>query len=222
MKESAGLGMPSCRAVEVSTCIHDNLHILGYRVPVDNKKFLGCLEDYRARRVNRIKRIIDILASQGLSVSFSDINAGPGHSIGRPHIADMLKRRGYARTRHEAFQKYLVPGRPAYIPSAGPLVEEAVCAIREAGGIPVLAHPGVIMKIADIPRWRDCGLEGLEVFYPAHTMSMTRKLLEIAERYSLIATAGTDYHGPGSGRDDAMGMEIPDENFRQMRERLFE
>lgn len=220
-EEAVRLNLRFCPGVEISTNLHDNLHILGYGIREDDSLLQQRLESYRGKRAGRVKKITELLAAAGLDISFEEIRPEPGRSVGRPHVADLLKRKGLAHSRQDAFRKYLVQGRSGYVPPAGPSVEEAIAAVRESGGLAVLAHPGVVMDVLDIPAWRGAGLSGIEAYYPAHSVSLTRKLLEIASENSLLVTGGTDYHGPGSGREESIGIEIPDDDFSKIEKKLF-
>lgn len=102
---------------------------------------------------------------------------------------------------------------PAYVPPCGPGVEEAIRTIKDAGGIAVLAHPGVVYNILELARWKEMGLDGLEAFYPAHSSARVRELTAMARTHGLLVTAGTDYHGPGAERGELYGYEFHDEFF---------
>jgi hypothetical protein len=204
--------------IELSTSLHDNLHILGYGLNLKDPVFLARLEAFRARRLERIKKIIGLLKAQGLEISFEELNTAAGRSYGRPHIADLMQSKGFVRTRQKAFEKYIAYGKPAYSPPLGPNIEEAIKTVKDAGGIAVLAHPGVVYKILELAKWKEMGLDGIEAFYPAHTQVLTREFLELAKTHGLLVTAGTDYHGPGSGRGELYGFEFYEEFFGPLKE----
>ena len=94
-------------------------------------------------------------------------------------MADALKAKGIVPNRQEGFRRYLVPGQPGYVPSAGVTAIEAIQHIKRAGGMPVIAHPGIVSEHWNFPAWAEAGLEGVEVFYPAHTFTMKQDLLAI-------------------------------------------
>ncbi len=214
MKE---LGIHYLYGIELSTTLHDNLHILGYGLNLKDPVFLAKLEDFRARRIERLKKILALLKEQGVDVSFDELNTSSGHSYGRPHIADLMKSKGFVKTRQKAFEKYIAYGKPAYSPPRGPDIEEAIKTIKNAGGIAVLAHPGVVYNILELGKWKDMGLDGIEAFYPAHTNVLTREFLALAKAHGLLVTAGTDYHGPDSGRGELYGFEFHDEFFEPLK-----
>ncbi|MCX7641038.1 MAG: hypothetical protein N2Z20_00165, partial [Elusimicrobiales bacterium] len=134
-------------------------------------------------------------------IDYSDLDVSAFSTIGRPHIADALVKKGYGKNRTEVFLKYLTEDKPAYVPPQGPDVKEAVELIKNHGGFAVLAHPSTIEKDFDVYRLIEIGFDGIEAFYPTHTNSKTKKYIEIAKKYNLIVTAGTDYHGPNTDRE---------------------
>jgi 3',5'-nucleoside bisphosphate phosphatase len=206
--------------IELSTSQHDNLHILGYGVNLKDPVFLEKLAGFREKRIERLRKIIALLKEQGLDVSFDELKIASGHTYGRPHIADLLKNKGLVKSRQKAFEKYIAFGKPAYVPPCGPGIEEAIKTIKDAGGLAVLAHPGVIRNIMDLAAWKEMGLDGIEAFYPAHSNALTREFLGLAEKHGLLVTAGTDFHGPGSGREDMEGFEYHEEFFGPIRKRF--
>ena len=85
----------------------------------------------------------------------------------------------------------------------------------------VIAHPGIVAEHWDFPAWTEAGLDGIEVFYPAHTFTMKQNLLGLARKYGLLATAGSDYHGPHGGRITSAGMQIPQPHYNKLLRKLF-
>jgi len=209
------------KGIEISTKNHDNLHILGYNIDIKNKSFLLNIKDYRERRIRRVKEIIKRLNDINISISFDELDFGLLTTIGRPHISDLLVKKGYGKTRTEVFHKYLVEGCYAYVKPQGPDIDEAIKTIKNAGGVCVLAHPSTIEGSFNLEDIIKKGFDGIEVFYPTHTNSKIRKYLEIARKYDLIVTAGTDYHGPGTDREKIDLYEYDFEKYFNI-ERLFQ
>lgn len=207
------LGIHYLYGIELSTSVHDNLHILGYGLNLKDQVFQAKLSEFRARRIERVKKMIALLVGQGFDVAFEELNTLPGRTYGRPHIADLMKSKGFVKTRQLAFKKYIAYGKPAYVPPSGPGIEEAIKTIKDAGGIAVLAHPGVVKNILDLGKWKEMGLDGIEAFYPAHTNVLTREFLDMAKTHGLLVTAGTDYHGPDTGRGEMFGFDLIEEFF---------
>lgn len=210
-------GIKYCTGVELTTNLHDNLHVLGYGVDVNDAAFLTALSGFRARRLERLRKITALLQGQGIDIEFEELPLDGTRTVGRPHIADLLLRKGVVKTRKQGFQQYVAYGRPAYVPPGGPDVETAIKTIKNAGGLAVLAHPGAVKDILDLPRWKEAGLDGLEAFYPAHTRTAVRDFVSLASRHGLFVTAGSDFHGPGSERDKMTGFEYSDEYFSEIK-----
>jgi len=218
---AAGLGARAACGVEINTRERDQVHILGYGLRHQDPAFAARLARWRARRVLRAREIVDRLRGLGLDVSWADVESQAKETVGRPHVADALKRKGIVKSRSEAFERFLSSGKPGYVEPRGPSVQDAIDIIREFGGFAVLAHPRTVSNCAArILEWMKMGLEGLEVFYAAHRNSETKRLVDVAETLGLVATGGTDFHGPGSGRDAALGVQVPDEVYGAFLERL--
>ena len=196
-------------AVEISTREHDHLHFLGYQVDLQNSAFQQFLRTNRENRNNRIRKIISQLAQNGIDITEEDVFALAPHTVSRAHVADALRKKKIVSSRQEGFRNYLVPGQIGYVPSAGVTVVEAIQEIKKAGGLAVMAHPGLVQEVWDFPKWVEAGLDGLEVFYPAHSYTLKQELLKIARKYDLLATGGSDYHGPHASRNASVGMSIP-------------
>ena len=210
-------GIAYCYGVEISTGLCENLHILGYGINPRDSALNVKLEEYRGRRALRIKKILGLLDGLGIHIDFEELPVPAGRTVGRPHVADVLKSRKIVSGRSQAFARFLAPGRPAYVPPNGPSVEETIAVINAAGGKAVLAHPGTAAKHLDLPAWKDAGLAGIEAFYPAHSGAATREFINLASRYGLFVTAGIDFHGPGSDRDKMWGFEYKDEFFSEIK-----
>ena len=195
-------------AVEISTREHDHLHFLGYNVNVQNSTLQTFLKTNRENRLNRIKKIIRQLADGGVDITEGDVFSLAANTVSRAHVADALKKKKIVPNRQEGFRKYLVPGQIGYVPSAGVTVFEAIKQIKQAGGLAVLAHPGLTQEVWNFPAWVEAGLDGLEIFYPSHSYTLKQELLKIARKYDLFVTAGSDYHGPNAGRITSLGMNI--------------
>ncbi|OGR76972.1 MAG: hypothetical protein A2X32_06735 [Elusimicrobia bacterium GWC2_64_44] len=210
-------GLTYCYGVELSTGLHENLHILGYGVNPADPALNARLAEFRGRRVVRIKKILELLRGLGIEIAFEDLPVPGNRTVGRPQVADVLRARKVVSNRSQAFKRYLGPGAAAYVAPNGPPVEEAIRAVTDAGGKAVLAHPGAVGKVIDLGAWKDMGLAGIEAFYPAHTGAATREFVALAARHGLFVTAGTDFHGPGTERGDMGGFEYQEEYFSEIR-----
>jgi hypothetical protein len=220
--EAAGRGssLDVLCGVEINTREGENVHVLGYGIRPNVPVLLDALAELRRRRVRRIEAILAKLKDCGVELSFEAVRGDSPESLGRGHVADALRRKGLVSSRAEAFRRFLAAGRPAHVGSLGPSVEEAIALIRAAGGFAAIAHPGTVADLDVLEAWVKAGLEGIEVFYAGHSPSDILRFQGLAERFGLIATGGSDYHGRGSGREGPLGVEVADEVGRRFLERL--
>lgn len=207
--------------VEISTREHDHLHFTGYNLNVADPAFQQFLAENRKNRENRIRQIIRQLQNAGVDLTEEEVFSRASNTVSRAHVADALKAKKIVPSRQEGFRRYLVQGQAGYVPSAGVTALEAIRLIKKAGGIAVIAHPGIVSEHWNFPAWTEAGLDGIEVFYPAHTFSLKQDLLDIARKYGLIATAGSDYHGPKSGRTTSPTMDIPQSHYDKILRKFF-
>lgn len=192
-------------AIELNTDAgEDEVHILGYFIDPANVALNQRLLEIRNSRYHRAEQMVSRLQELGLKITFEQVQAlTPGELIARPHIARALINNQYCSSIREAFEKYIGRGAPAYVPRYKFLPQEAMELIKNAGGISVLAHPGLIQHKDKITEIIKSGIEGLEVFYPEHSPEQIDDLLQLAHRHRLLITGGSDYHGPGSSESRA-------------------
>ena len=172
------------------------IHILGYLIDYKNKKLLERLEILAENRVERIYKIADKLKSIGIKLDPDSVfEISEEGTVGRLHVARAMVKEGIVSTTGEAFQKYLGDNGPAYVCGFRFTPQEAIKLLKDAGGVPVLAHPYVLRRDDLIPLFVDYGLMGLEIYYPEHTQSMINLYLDMASQYHLLITGGSDCHG---------------------------
>ncbi len=211
--------------VEINTDVDAHeVHVLGYFIDYTQEEFQTFLRRMRAGRVERAERIVEKLRTLGAPIEWARVQEiAAGASIGRPHIARALVEAGRVGSPQEAFERFLGRTAPAYAPRARLSPEDAVAAIARADGVPVLAHPGWEASgpvIERVPRLVEHGLCGIEVYYPDHTPAMVDAYLEVARRYGLVATGGTDYHGGGLATRTPLGsVPVPAEVVPALRAR---
>lgn len=208
-----------------------SIHLLGYHVRTDSEALTIIETKLRQARETRNPQIIEKLSELGVRISYDDVlelaQAGSDehadeNAVGRPHIAQLMVQRGYVKSMHEAFAQYLGPGAAAYVPRELPTADKAIAALHSAGGVAVLAHPVHLgLSAADlehhIARLADLGLDGIETHHPDHEPANTKQLTALAERFDLITTGGSDYHG--SRKAIALGSVIAPENaLRELEE----
>ncbi|ATW24234.1 PHP domain-containing protein [Candidatus Formimonas warabiya] len=201
------LGYPVIPGIELSTEHQDQeIHILGYLFDYRLPRVLEKLQELQDARVSRIIKMVDKLSQLGYHVDKEEVFelAGSG-SVGRPHIAYVLLKKGYISSIQEAFQRLIGRGCSAYIPRFKLSPVEAIAFIREAGGIPVMAHPGLSSSDQLIPLLLEHGLMGIEVFHPDHKPEDEVRYLDMAAKYHLIVTGGSDFHGYKEGNRCSLG-----------------
>lgn len=193
--------------IEMNTEIDENeVHILGYCINHRHQPLLDRLQEIKQSRLERAQKMIYRLRSMGLTVHFEQVEKlARGDLIGRPHIAQALMEKGYVFSIKEAFEKYIGKGKPAYIPRYKFIPQEAIQLILAAGGIPVLAHPGLITNKLLIRSTISWGVRGIEVYYPEHTSQQVNEYLHLSKVYKLIVTGGSDFHGIGSDNRNRLG-----------------
>ena len=185
-----------------STSLTGSFHILGYGICLDDPALNNALVRLQAARRDRNPQIIRRLNEIGCRISLEELQEEFGKSqLGRPHIAQIMVRKGFVKTINEAFDEFIGKGGPAYIDKYRLECSEAIQIIRNAGGIAILAHP-YLLKISDkktleniIITLKHMGLEGIEVYYPGHTPEDTVTYMELARQHHLLMTGGTDFHG---------------------------
>jgi predicted metal-dependent phosphoesterase TrpH len=198
------------------------IHVLGYCVDWDAAWFQEFLGTQREERRQRVYRIAARLGELGMPIDpeevFALVKEG---SAGRPHVAQVMVDRGYVKSVREAFDRYLSMNGPANVPRKRFTPVEAVRVIRRARGVPVLAHPGLANRDELIPELVDAGLLGIEAFYPEHSSAQIATYREMCARLGLIATGGSDFHGPRVGGPRHPGVQpVPESAWHELRERL--
>lgn len=195
-------------------------HILGYFLDHKNSELLRALEELRAARIRRMHRIVSKLGLIGITVDPRDILwFAESGTVGRPHIAQVLVRNGYAASIRDAFDRYIGEGKPAYAPRSKLTPVEAIDIITTAGGLAALAHPGLWHGDALIPQLAAWGIVGIEVYSPDHTAEQVARYRDIARGLGLIAIGGSDFHGWGDPARNKIGMSsTPPEEFARLRD----
>ena len=204
-----------------------SFHLLGYSIRLDDPALNQALEKLQLARKNRNPAIIGRLNELGIAITLDEVRreAGDGQ-LGRPHIAKQLVKKGIVSSMNQAFDRYLGTDAPAYVDKYRIECGQAIELIVGAGGIPVLAHPGLLnCKTSNqfdevIAGMKEMGIQGVEVYYSEHSPEQTRLFAELAQRHELLLTGGTDFHGTiqpeiamGSGRGDLF---VPYELYEEL------
>jgi predicted metal-dependent phosphoesterase TrpH len=200
---ASGLGIEFIPGVELSVAFtQGNMHLLGYFIHRGHPGLLQVLKKVQDARARRNPMILERLEAIGLPVTMEELEAmSKGGQIGRPHIARAMVERGYVKSVNQAFEKYLKRGGVAYAPKSILSPADAISAVKDAKGIPVLAHPFSLLTETEqelngiVAELKASGLMGMECYYSEHSGAFTSMCLSIARRHGLIVTGGSDYHG---------------------------
>ena len=189
--------------IEISTSQTGlDLHILGYYIDPGHHELTDRLVRFRHERSERMRRMIERLKVLGITVEAEDVFAIAGEGVvGRPHLAEVLVRGGHAENADDAFRRLLGSRGLAFVPRPAFPAAEAIALIHDAGGVPVLAHPGPGLVDSVVEDLASSGLTGIEVWHPQHGPLTVRRYHALAERLGLIETGGSDFHGEGRSAD---------------------
>lgn len=203
------LGVRVLTAVELSCGASKEIHVLGYGFDPEDRAMLDFCRARRENRIERTRKMCAQLAEAGRPISFDRVTELARGVVGRPHVARALLEAGHVSSVKDAFDRFLVPGKPGYVPKEDVKVADAVALIAQAGGVSVLAHPmelkmGEMALEALIGEWKTQGLAGVEVYHPSAANNHAAFLHGLARREGLLVTGGSDYHGP-SVRESCIG-----------------
>ena len=205
---AAGPGLQVVPGIELAGTVGPReAHILGFFVDPTSPALLRTLAEFRRLRIDRMERFARHLTAAGLPLTLDEILAeASGGSVGRPHIARAMIRLGYVETIQTAFEGYLVPGCPTFVPKDEFSPEACIDVVRSAGGVAVLAHPFSTGDPDEFAlRLAGAGLTGIEVEYGVYDEQRRAVLRDIAARHGLVATGGSDYHGPEHRENNRLG-----------------
>jgi hypothetical protein len=200
------LAAASCPPLEIVAGIEINtdspggeIHILGYFLDHEAAWLRDLLREFRDERAARVHRMVARLAELGYPIDAEEVFALVQEgSAGRPHVAQVMVRRGHVGTVREAFDRFLAAGKPGYVPHRKVTPREACEIIRRAGGLAVVAHPGFHEDPEAMVRdLAGTGLlDGVECYYAEHSPELTARLLGLCRELDLAPTGGSDFHGP--------------------------
>ena len=191
-------GVEVIAGIELSSSFNDkDIHILGYLIDFHNETLNSELSLVQDARVERMREMIEKLKTLGMGdINLEEVCAlSQSKSVGRPHLASVLFKKGLVSSLREAFDKYLGEGCPAYVEKYKITPAKAIELIRQAGGVAVLAHPMITGRDELIPAFVEAGLQGIEVYYPNYSNNTISFYEGIARKYNLIMTGGSDAHG---------------------------
>jgi predicted metal-dependent phosphoesterase TrpH len=204
------LGLCLIAGVEISVSWYEKtLHIVGLGIDVNDVDLVKGLAGVRQSRVRRGKLIAAELSGVGIHGSLEAALgfAGDPQTLSRTHFARFLVEQGYARDVKRVFHQYLGEGKPGYVPHQWATLSDAVSWITSAGGVAVIAHPGRYGLSQDkgellVREFKDCGGQGIEVLTGSHTAEQSHRYAQVARKFDLAASCGSDFHSPNESRVD--------------------
>ena len=181
-----------------------SVHILGLLFDSSNSELMNTLEKTRENRHGRMEKIIARINEAGIDITMNDVLAqlSDGATLGRPHLADALVKKGVVASRDEAFTQMLHNNSKYYVSHYSPTPEAAIALIKAAGGVSVIAHPmashrGRTISLETFGSLIDSGLDGIEVDHRDHSPDEKKQLIALASGSNLVMTGASDYHGNG-------------------------
>ena len=186
-------------------------HLLGLGFKRISPSLTSLLDTLVKNRGLRNVQIIEKMRAEGVDISLEEMQAVfPDTVLGRPHFAAELVKKKVVKTRQQAFDRYLAKGRPWYVQRVGSNLDEAIVAIKESGGVPVVAHPMSLYlswgKLPDVLKdFYDRGVMGLEAFHPGARVTECLRLEELGQKRGFFITAGSDFHGEKIRADRKLG-----------------
>lgn len=183
-------------------CQGGSFHLVGLFIDHLNKKLLEKTERLKDSRMERVIKMIELLSKEGYDVSLKEVQeAAKGAALGKPHIARILVKKGYAKDMTIVFKTFMCYGKPGYVKRERISFDEAISVIKESGGISILAHP-ISLNLKSFEKYesfikdlKNKGLDGIEVYSSMHSMDEVNEFNKIAEKYNMIVSGGSDYHG---------------------------
>ncbi len=225
--EGCGRAAVACAAVKMEfisgselTAEHKDteVHVLGYFLDTENQTLLERINKFQAVRQSRISEMCAALNKLGIPLKAESVFAlASCKSPGRPHVARAMVKEKLIKNLDEAFERFLKKGRPAWVPKTKMSALESIELIHQAGGLAVMAHPGLNRTDDIIPDLVDAGMDGIECFHTKHSTVMSERYLEIAEKYHLLVTGGSDCHGFSKKAPLIGTVKLPYEHVERMR-----
>jgi len=211
------LGIYVIPAIELSAAFGGELHILGYNIDIQHYRFSDFLKEQQRIRQERNRKMVTAIQVNGFPVTEDDCRAlapGAGENWGRSHMARAMVAKGLCGSVKEAFDRWLGYGKSCYISREKTQPQDCIKLIHDCGGLAVMAHPGLV-EIPDHQRFvlikslKDMGLDGIEAFYPQHSLSSAAQFVRFAKQLDLYVSYGSDFHGPArAGNEMLAGWDI--------------
>ncbi len=225
-KAAEKLGITFIDGIEISANFNGkDVHILGYFLDLKDSSFLKWLKILQEKRFNRILKTLKKLEKLGIELDIEEVKSeASGGILGRPHIANLMVKKGYVYSLDAAFDKYLADGKPCYVPKVGVGVVEVLKVLKSNRAIVSLAHPHLINYPYDtvvniIDLLVNNGLDGIELHYPFIDIRKKQRLMKISKKRNLVITGGSDFHGTNRNKVDINMGKIPIDIYEELREK---
>jgi predicted metal-dependent phosphoesterase TrpH len=216
-------GIEIIAGVEITCRVEtQEVHMLGYLFDSTwkNKSLQTVLDHSKRVREQRIAQFVLKFNELGIPLTLQDVRqCSTAGTVGRPHVAMALQKRGFVKSVEEAFERFLKRGKPAFVERYRMTAAEAIGHIKRAGGVAVLAHPALNRVDAQIPNMVEQGLDGIEVWHSRQSPGQSESYLKLAGRLGLLATGGSDCHGTVRGEPLLGIVKVPYERVEALRER---
>lgn len=181
-----------------------SIHLLGYEFDPNNRPLVAELTRVIDGRNSRLPATLERLRGLGIEIEVEDVRRWSGNAaaMGRPHVADALIELGVVVNRDEAFDRFLMPGKPAYVDRYAADLFETIGLLNAAGGVAVIAHPWSrgshkVLTTSMFSKLREAGLSGIEIDHNDHDQEDRALLRQIARELDFVQTGSSDYHGTG-------------------------
>ena len=224
---AAARSMEFLPGIEI-TAVHKgrDVHMLAYFLDPHPAGLASFLKRQRQDRTRRAREMSARLASLGAPIDMEDLIAGAeaaGRAVARPTVARALLDAGHVTSLQQAFDRWLADGRPAYVPRTGASPADVVRLVVRSGGVPVLAHPGLLRKDELIPELVEAGLGAIEAYHSDHDAGAQSHYLRVAAQCGLAVSGGSDFHGDDHPRARCFGrIGLPRERFMPFFHRVLE
>ncbi len=196
------------------------LHLLGYFIDVKNSKFLAETAKFQTVRQDRICEMVARLNQINVPLRAESVfKIANCRSPGRPHVGRALIQGGFCRSMEEAFDRFLKKGKPAWVPKFKISAFDAIELVHEAGGLAVMAHPGLNRTDSIIPALVEAGMDGIECFHSKHPPKTSEHYLQLAAKHTLLVTGGSDCHGMSKGRPLIGTVKLGEKYFAALKEK---
>lgn len=194
------------------------VHVLGYFLDITHPDLLRELSRFQRARQERIREMVARLNHRGVGLQPEAVFALANcRSPGRPHVARALVQHGYCGSLEEAFERFLKKHRPAWVPKCKVSARQAIELIHAAGGLAVMAHPGLNRCDALVPALVEVGLDGLECWHTKHSEAQVAHYLELARRHGLLVTGGSDCHGTSKGQPTLGTVRLAWDHYQRLK-----